>query len=128
MEYIFELPIYSMSKSTYEKKRNSKLQLEVAKYHLTEDNPNYDIALESIKKICFREWEYNAIIGYVRFYFQNYSLMGDIWLIEQRRIPLVINKKNFKYFLCYPEWDIHFNENHTSKEIYEVLKKRYQMS
>lgn len=123
MEYIFELPIYSMSKKRYKKKMELKLKSEIARYGLTKDNPNYDIALESIKKSCYREWKYNAIIGYIRFFFKNFSLMGDIWLIQQKRIPLVINKKNFTYYICYPEWDIHFSETQTSKEIFKILEK-----
>lgn len=119
--YFFEIPIYSMQQDIYENRLEQKLIKERAKYKLNDDDPNYELANESIRKVVCREWDYNQIIGYLKLYRLFDKIYADFWKIDNERIPFKLDKKIFKYQFISPEWDIDLNELDTSKEVYEKL-------
>jgi hypothetical protein len=121
MCYVFELPIYSMSKEEYKKRQSKLLKAKADELNLTENNPNYYQVIGILEDNYCPDWEYNQIVGYIKFYFQNYTLMGDFWMIQQNRRKLAIGKKNFKYVICYPEWGVYSLNKLNNNEINQLF-------
>lgn len=123
MKYFFEIPIYSMKEEDYDRRMDEKLQREINRYGLEEDNPNYKLAFYSIHKHVYRTWQYNQIVGYFRLYKFATEIYGKIWMIENKRIPLRLDKKVYKDQLISTEWSIDLNDIKTSNEFYNKLLK-----
>ncbi len=122
-DYFFEIPIYSMTKETYDRKMKEIFEKEKRKFNLQEDDPNYNLALNSIREYKFRDWEFNQIIGFLKLYCNHNKtrIYADYWRIDKKRIPFKLDKKHYKFHACYPEWDIDLNKLKTSKEIFNKL-------
>ena len=90
MCYVFELPIYSMSEEKYIKRQSNLLKAKADEQNLTENNPNYYQVIGILEDTYCPDWEYYQIIGYIKFYFQNFSLIGDFGMIQQKRRKLAI--------------------------------------
>lgn len=110
-----------MSEKAYEISINKKITNIKNRIGLKENNENYGLALKSIMDAYYRDWKYNQIVGYLCFNIKHNSIDGHLWWICQKRIPLVFDKKIYKYRICYPSWDFHLNKNMTNNEICEAI-------
>ena len=121
--YFFEIPVYSMTKEVYDKKMELVLEREKKKYNLTNDDVNYNLTMKSIREYAFRDWEYNQIVGFLKLYCNNDKtrIYADYWKIDKKRIPFKLDKKNYKFYTCYPEWNIDLSKLKTSVEIFTKL-------
>ena len=123
MKYFFEIPIYSMKKEDYDRRMEEKLQREINRYGLDENNPNYKLAFDSINQNVYRSWQYNQIVGYFRLYKLSTEIYGEFWKIGNKRIPFRLDKKVYKDQLISTEWSIDMNDIKTSNEFYNKLIK-----
>ncbi len=120
-DYFFELPVYSMKKDVYKKKMKLKLAKEKDLYGVSENLPETDDAVRSIRRRIFRSWEYNQIIGYLKLYRLGNRVYADFWKINKSRIPFRLDNKYFEYQFISPEWDINLDELNNSEEIFNKL-------
>jgi len=121
--YFLELPIYSMSREKYEEKLKEKMDKEKLTIQTSKNDPNYELIMETYKNIWYRTWDYNQIIGYVRFYKEKNVIYGEIWMINKKRIPLKLDCKYFKYEESNPEWGYKLGECKTSRDVFELFCK-----
>ena len=113
-KFVFDIPIYRVSPEDYSQ--------EIAKLLEKETSPEYwceewgidieSLSEEQVTKITqrlvnsfnFREsspqnrcWKYNELIGFINIVVGKFSLKGECWFIDSKRISKVIVRKTYEY-------------------------------
>lgn len=123
-KYFFDIPIYSCTEKVFYDHLRDKV-----KKIINNNSPYLNNDADSFKRIFnnlyehYRyEWDFNEIIGWIRLFTLGHQIRGELYRITSKKIRIGNSKKEFENIG--KEFEIHIDNNLSSKEIYKLISDR----
>ncbi len=115
---LFELNVYRLKEDDYLEKRFEYIKKKRLKYQKTQIQQQEEDAY--LSKMYGGEWQYNEIIGFLKFYQKNNKIRCTYWETDALR-KVKTRKKQFQYItdkFC----NTVFFKSYSNKQLIEVMK------
>lgn len=116
---LFELNVYRLKEDDYLEKRFEYIKEKRLKYKKTQMQQLEEDAY--LSKMYGGDWQYNEIVGFLKFYQKNNQIRCTYWKNDSRKI-VKTRKKQFKYItdkFC----DTLFFKSYSNEQLIDVMKK-----